>query len=248
MCAACFRGAEGFEIAAGVLHAKSLFEQLERAGRGGDLEASETAVREALAAGLRPSDVLVGVLHPVLGRIGQLWASGAITVGDEHRFTAFALQLIDHLRFDERPAGRPLVLLAVTAGGRHDVGVRMMQVLAWERGIACEIVPVGTSDDELTSIVAARRPELVGLSMNLVESLPVAIAFARSLARTLPAATELVLGGQALRRLDAADVAEGLDVVLTIDAFAERLDRLRERFEARASADPPGNDGPRVPE
>jgi len=106
--------------------------------RGGDLAPSEAAGDEALAAGLRPSDAIVGVLHPALGRIGQLRASSVVTVADEHRFTDFALRPIDRLRLPSPPAQRPLVLLAVLPENHHHVRVRMLQVLTWERGIPCD--------------------------------------------------------------------------------------------------------------
>lgn len=236
MCLRCHSTIETFEPSEELLLAKELFGRLERAGRAGDFGAAEAAVDEALAAGLVPSEVIVGVLHPVLGRVGQRWASGQITVADEHAFTGFVLRVIDRLRLPEPPSERPLVMLAVHPENRHDVGVRMLQILSWERAIPCDRIPVGTTERELLDLVVARRPNLFGLSVSLFESIPSALALARALEGVLPDDAELVLGGQAFRR-DGEAVAFGdVPVVPTIDGFVARLDRLAAATTSTAAA------------
>src|SRR6202012_2861287 len=62
---------------------------LYEAGKTGDLPAASRIVQHALAAGLRPVDILVGLITPLLYLIGIEWETKLITVADEHRFTSF---------------------------------------------------------------------------------------------------------------------------------------------------------------
>lgn len=155
------------------------------------------------------------------------------------RFTDFALRLIDRLKFPQPPARRPLVVLAIYPENRHDVGLRILQVLAWERGIPCERLPAGTSAEDLADTIASLRPDLVGLSVSLVESIPAALALGQDLSTLLKPAANLVLGGQAFRRDDSPESFPGHKVLLTIDAYVACLQDLDQECGKRASAAAP---------
>lgn len=213
----------------GVLQAKAMLESLEEAGRSGDFDACSAIIDSAFEAGLKPTEVLVGVLHPALARIGQLWESGEITIAEEHRFTDFALQLIDRLRFPQASERRPLVVLAIYPENCHEIGLRMLQILTWDHGIPCERLPSGTSAVEIAEVIATRRPDLFGLSVSLVESIPASLALADDLSRRLPPASTLVLGGQAFRRADTPDVPQGHRVLYTVDDYLACLQKLHHR-------------------
>ena len=210
-----------------VLRAKALFDNLDTAAHIGDFEATGEAIDEALAAGLKPSEIMIGVLHPILGRVGDLWETGEMTVADEHRVTHFASQVIEE-RLCNRPPRRrkPLVLLAPYEESCHEIGLGMLQHLTWERDIACRRLPVGTSGEEISIAVEELQPQLVGLSVSLVDTIPRATSFARELARKLPPDSELVLGGAAFRQAEAPALPADLSVLTTADQYIERIGRL----------------------
>lgn len=243
ICEACTQRIATYTPTLGLLQARVMFESLEEAGRSGDFDACSAAIDAALEAGLKPSEVMVGILHPALARIGQLWASGDIALADEHRFTDFALQLIDRLSFTDASESRPLVVLASYPDNCHEIGVRMLEILTREQGIPCARLPAGTSAEAIAETIATRRPDLVGLSVSLLESIPGALALADDLSRLLSPAAELVLGGQAFRRDDTPELPPERTVLPTVDAYLARLRGLNERYGARAdSTDPESTD------
>lgn len=221
----------------GVLRAKTMFDNLQSAGRSGDFQACSATMDAALEAGLRASEILVGVLHPALVRIGQLWESGEITVAEEHRFTDSALRLMDRLPFPQSPQPPPLVILANYPDNSHEIGLRMLQILTWERGIPCERLPAGTSAEAIAKIIASRRPDLVGLSVSLLASIPASLVLAQDLSRLLPPGAELVLGGQAFRRDDTPGLSTDHRVLPTVDAYLACLQDLQQRYGHRVNAD-----------
>jgi methanogenic corrinoid protein MtbC1 len=241
MCDSCSKTMASYSPGPVELRARDVFTALESAGRSGDFERCAKEIDEALASGMPPSEVIVGVLHPALGRIGELWESGEISVADEHRFTNFALQLLDRLHLAGPPQDRPLVLLATFDENCHQIGPRMLQHFAWEHGYACKLLPVGTSRPVLMAAIHRDRPVLVGLSVSLAETIPAALAFARKLLAMLPTGTALVLGGQAFRRRDTANVPEDLEVLCTLDDFVARLESLGQNPGLPPRGGLPGN-------
>ncbi len=243
ICEACAEHSGTYTPNPEILQAKAMFESLEEAGRTGDFAASSVAVDSAIEAGLKPSEVMVGVLHPALVRIGQLWESGEISVAEEHRFTDFALRLIDRLRFPQLLESRPLVVLVTYPENSHEVGLRMLQILTWEQGIPCERLPAGTSAEVIAEVITTQRPDLVGLSVSLVESIPASLALADDLSRLLRPAANLVLGGQAFRRDDTPDLSPGLHVLKTVDNYVAYLQALHQRYDTRSDAIGPESSG-----
>ncbi len=226
ICEECARNIETYDPDSSVLRAKALFDALQDAVHSGDFERCFTAIDEAMEAGLKPSEILIGALQPALGRIGQLWESGSVTVAEEHRFTRFATDVISRLRHRQPSSEQPLVLLAPFEDNAHDVGLSLLQHLAWERDIACLCLPVGTGVVDIRSCVERLRPNLVGLSVSLVETLPAAVNFARRLSGSIPQGSELVLGGQAFRHGESSEFPADLPVLVTVDQFIDRLKRL----------------------
>lgn len=232
VCAACSENLESQTSETDMLRARSIFAMLEKAGRGGSLEDCEQVIFEAIDFGLKPSDMIVGILHPALCLIGDLWERGEISVAAEHRFTAFALGLIDRLQFPEPQDERPLIILATHPQSFHDVGVRMLQVVSWEHGIPCERIVLGSSEATLLEAAIARQPVLYGLSVSLVQTIPAAVEFAALLAERLPERSRVVLGGQAFRRAEGYAVPNSITVLKSIDGFLAQLQVIKNEHAA----------------
>jgi len=220
ICPSCELAFESYEPSPSEMLAKQLVGELESAGRNGKFAEAAGTIQRALTAGILPSEVMIGVLHPALARIGELWEAGEITVADEHRFTAFCLGVIERLPPSRVASAGPTLLLAPLPETVHDLGLRMLQQLAWERGLSCEVLPVGTSGEAILAAAGRRGgPKLVGISVGLVESIPAALRFWRELDSQLPQETKLALGGQAFRRSSGPRVEAKVLVLRTIDEF-----------------------------
>lgn len=239
VCDACSEDLESRSPSSDLPRARSISVMLDKAGRGGSLVDCEQVIFEALDFGLKPSDLIVGILQPALYRVGDLWQRGEIRVAEEHRFTAFALGLIDRLQFPHASADRPLIILATHPQSFHDVGVRMLQVLSWEHGIPCERILTGTDEPALLEVASARRPVMFGLSVSLMETVPVAVELARALASRLPERSTVVLGGQAFRRTERSVVPIGIRVLRSVDEFLVQLQALKDATSTDASMGSP---------
>lgn len=183
---------------------KSLQGRLWNAGRAGDLAQAEGLIEAAAEMGVRPIDLLVGLVSPALARVGRLWESGEMTVAEEHTFTAFCERLLEVLaarmpriaRLDAAASANPrrLILLAPCPGNNHTLGARIMDV--WVRSLGHEsqcVLP--RSETELVEAVARAKPAVLGLSISLLEHHPRAMAFAARLERALGAASPRVVNG-----------------------------------------------------
>jgi methanogenic corrinoid protein MtbC1 len=211
------------------LIARELLAQLDRVGRSGDLTQCERFVRAALAAGIRPSDVLIGILQPALCEIGKRWQRGEISVSDEHRFTTFATHALHCLPLPDVHSGkeRP-ILLAMVEGNQHDIGIQMLQRVALERGHACLAVHPGLPDDEIVRLASELRPPLLGVSISMSEMIPAGVRLYERLRAQRDGAERVVLGGNAFRQPDAKTPA-GIAVLRTIDDFFAALDEIHSK-------------------
>jgi methanogenic corrinoid protein MtbC1 len=114
--------------------------RLHDAGKTGDMEAAADIVKLALDSGLRPVDILVGLVTPLLYLIGSEWESGLITVADEHRFTRFCERVFVLVRLEVRarlpaPEISPtLVFLLNARGNHHTLGIRILALWLQTKG------------------------------------------------------------------------------------------------------------------
>lgn len=199
ICAACEPGlAAGHQPAPESLHASHLLSKLMATLARQEEGQLERFLEMAGDFGLRPSDILVGVIQPALQEVGRLWENDKITVADEHRFTQLCARLYSRL-----PAPRPLtgpvsILLALAPDNRHDIGVRILEWLATERGVRCRVLPTGTAAAAIVSAVAEERPSMLGISMALPSSAETVRDILERCAQAVPG-LRLLVGGRAVR-------------------------------------------------
>jgi excisionase family DNA binding protein len=91
----------------------------------GDEPGAWGVLEAAVVGGLEPVGVHLELLAPAMADVGDGWASGAVTVDEEHRATAVALRLVGRLgpRFARPGRKRGTVLLAAAPGDHHSLPV-----------------------------------------------------------------------------------------------------------------------------
>jgi methanogenic corrinoid protein MtbC1 len=244
ICPGCEVAFETYEPSPSEILAKRLVGELESAGRNGEFGPAAAAIQRALAAGILPSEVMIGILHPALARIGQLWETGEVTVAEEHRFTAFCLEVIERLPPSRVESASPTLLLAPSPETAHDLGLRMLQRVAWERGVSCELLPVGTSSEEILAAAGRRGgPELLGISVGLVESIPAALGFWRELDHHLPREQKVAFGGQAFRSSSGPKVKAKVPVLRALDEFLAWIEPFSPESAPNRTGRPRGGGG-----
>jgi excisionase family DNA binding protein len=120
----------------------------------GDEVGAWSIVEAALASGAAPGDIHLELLAPALAAIGDRWAVGAVSVGDEHRASVVARRLLSRLgpRFNRPGRKRGVVVVGAVAGERHEIPVEI--VADQLRGARFEVVDLG-ADTPPESFVAA---------------------------------------------------------------------------------------------
>lgn len=129
--------------------------------------------RQALGEGMGVAGLYQRVITPAMWRIGELWEQGEISVADEHLATALTHQVMagvygPSLGHKVKP-GR--ILLAAVEGERHALGLRMAADVLELAGYETIYLGADVPTVDLLQSVAARSPDLVGLSATMPRSI-----------------------------------------------------------------------------
>jgi diguanylate cyclase (GGDEF)-like protein len=197
--------------------------------------------RQALGEGMGVAGLYQRVIAPAMWRIGELWEQGEISVADEHLATALTHQVMagvygPSLGHKVKP-GR--ILLAAVEGEQHALGLRMAADVVELAGYETIYLGADVPTDDLLQAVAARSPDLVGLSATMPGSIR---ALDRAVAEIQRIDPNLIVlfGGQGVRSRELNDGA-----VLVRD-----LEQLLGMVEAAldvAAPDPKDSSAPREP-
>lgn len=128
--------------------------------------------RQALGEGLGVAGLYQRVIAPAMWRIGELWEEGESSVADEHLATALTHQVMasvygPSLSHKVKP-GR--ILMAAVEGERHCLGLRMAADVVELAGYETIYLGADVPTADLLQAVAARPPDLVGLSATMPKS------------------------------------------------------------------------------
>jgi methanogenic corrinoid protein MtbC1 len=142
------------------------------------LDADPAAAREASNCVAAPGDLpdfYLSVIQPAMYRVGSLWESGAISVAQEHLASAITNRVVLGLAATLRTIGRPwrgLAVVSAAPGELHELGAWMVSDLLELDGWAVRYLGANTPPEDLISLVATLRPDLLGLSATMVFNLP----------------------------------------------------------------------------
>jgi excisionase family DNA binding protein len=182
----------------------------------GDERRSWSMLEGALAAGATREGLVIGLLTSALRDIGDGWASGELTVADEHEGSAVAGRLNARLgarRSRPRQTAGPVVL-AAPSGEQHGLPVAMAaNVLRW-RGY--HVRELGADTPPFAAADAARSPGVsaLGLVCSGTRGMGVLAKTMRAVRAAAPG-VPIVLGGRAI-----ADARHAQD--LGADAYSGR--------------------------
>jgi methanogenic corrinoid protein MtbC1 len=125
----------------------------------GDERGSWTIVQSALSAGLDPDDVYLQVLAPALETIGEQWAEGVVSVGQEHQASVVVLRLIGRLGplFTRRGRTRGTVVLGAPPGDNHSLPSALFADLL--RGLGMGVIDLGADTPTASFVDAAGQAE-----------------------------------------------------------------------------------------
>jgi MerR family transcriptional regulator, light-induced transcriptional regulator len=170
--------------------------------RAGDGPGAYRIVSRALAEGTDVPSLYQRIVAPALHEIGTLWATGALTIADEHRATELTNRVLAALRpapgavvgMGDRPRRR--ALLATVEGERHALGLRMAADILEDTGFETIYLGADVPTPTLLQAVAVTTPDLVVLAATMPTLAPRLEEVAAAVQEAHPG-VEVVIGGQA---------------------------------------------------
>ncbi len=158
------------------------------------------------ALGIRPLDMMVGVLQPALYELGRLWSLGALDPATEARFSRFCEDALQDMQLDQARrlgplAGAPILLVAAE-GNHHTIGVRMVAFALREARRDARVVLPTPDVPKLGQLCALLRPSVLGISVALPDQVG-HVARAAEAIEALGLPTRVVAGGFGLRAVEA---------------------------------------------
>ncbi len=146
---------------------------LRREAREGITSDPKDWAHKAFELGIKPDSLLVGLIQPALYEIGELWRKGEVSVATEHRFSAFAEELI-YVIYQNYPgisanrrAGQADVLLTNADGNHHTLGVKFMEIGLLAAGLNVLTLLPGLPTAEIIKQAALLKPKSLGLSVSM---------------------------------------------------------------------------------
>jgi methanogenic corrinoid protein MtbC1 len=136
---------------------------------GGDRRAAGRLVLEAADRGTDLRDLYLGVFQPVQYEIGRLWQTNAISIAQEHYFSAATQLVMSQLYprvFAGRKKGRTLVAASI-AGELHEIGVRMVADFFELEGWDTYYLGANMPAEDVVREAGERRADVVGVSATM---------------------------------------------------------------------------------
>lgn len=173
---------------------EELIEALYDAVAASDSPRVELLVEQTLAV----NDVktaLADVIAPVLRRVGDGWASGELTVAQEHMLSGVVRAHLGRLLADTRGSIRGIAVLACAPGERHELGLLMFAIMLRADGWQVDYLGADTPVADAATLADAVGARLLCISATMDESFE---AFAQAASAAPPnGKVRFVLGGNA---------------------------------------------------
>ncbi|MCW2739187.1 MerR family transcriptional regulator [Nocardioides sp.] len=153
-------------------------------------------LEQVLSEAFAERDVAVTVdewLMPAMVRLGKAWQRGTVTVAGEHFVSAAVHRRLAHL-FQTWPTaapGGPRVVVGLTRGARHELGVLAFALVLRSRGISVTYLGADLPLEAWLGTVQVVEPAAVVLSVPMIEDLP----SVREAVEALMPLTIVLLGG-----------------------------------------------------
>lgn len=200
-----------------------------RALLAGEPDAAERAVQTAMRNGLTAAEIDIELIAPALFVIGEQWATGEITVADEHLASEIALRVLALQRTARRSQRlRPhrRVLLLAPEGERHVIGLNMVCDLLLAAGYDTRLLGADVPLSDIARAVSRHAADVVAFTATMPESaerLDAAIDYLRGARLDTP----ILLGGAGVSFEVAA--SWGATVCADVTTVVDSVDALMQR-------------------
>ncbi len=191
-----------------------------------DLKGAWAVCEAALASGHDIGEVYLDVIAPAMESIGEAWASGELSVAEEHRASAVAVRTLGRLahRFTRPGRAKGTIVIGAPTGDTHSLPVTMAADLM--RGHGYDVLDLG-ADTPVDSFVEMARSADVLRAVLVTVTSPHRASVVRDVVdavkQALPGSEVYVGGGAAIDAAYAIDVG-GDGRFASIEALVEHLE------------------------
>jgi methanogenic corrinoid protein MtbC1 len=197
-----------------------------RAQLAGDRrEALRIVIDDGLGQGASIVELQAQVIRAAQNEIGQLWQRNLVSIAQEHMATAIS-QLVLATLFERARILDPVdkkILIACVEGEHHELPARLVADFLELEGFAVRYLGANVPHADLVELVAAERPDAVGLSVTMSFNMP---ALHEAVARLREStAVPIFVGGYAVQ--SSPGIAAELGVVASDDTPAGLLATAR---------------------
>ena len=148
------------------------------------------------------------VLAPALVEVGERWASGDVSVAQEHLASSTVRAALQKLLSDQRADVRGTAVLACAPGERHEIGLLMLAVLL--RSDGWQVAYLGADTPFGDAVALAERLKATALCFSAA-SRETAEALDRELAKAPPRKPlKVMVGGRGTKTADVRDAVAQL--------------------------------------
>lgn len=211
---------------------KSFADQLFEAGRAGDVGKAAHLVDQGLALEVRPVDILLGFVSPLLSHVGAQWEKGTISVADEHRFTAVCEEMVRIVgsRLQPTQSLSPQVLLCNIDGNYHTLGIRLVSLWLFSPGVGNLVVYPGLPPQDILRLTESLNFRCVAVSISTKLQIPALVDLERALSGLGKARPALIVGGSLVKT--AQGQLPSFDEATFTNSFDELLAKVPPRVTA----------------
>jgi methanogenic corrinoid protein MtbC1 len=207
----------------------------------GELPQPEFIIAKGKQLNIRPSDLLIGVIQPLLYELGDRYESGEDVIVEEHEFSAFTSKAIDCIQKEyglTHAANSSVeVLICAASAEFHEFGVRFLEVLLAQNSIRTKSVFPGIPMASLYQLCLKLRPNIVCISLTQPENLP-SLVESLALFNKWPDAhpPKVFLGGQGVQHEVKLPIAFGEVINSPHQDFVELITKELNRSRSRSRA------------
>jgi len=160
-------------------------------------------VEQAMASGMDPSGVLLDLVTPAMMAIGDAWATGQLTVAQEHQASATAMRLVGRLgpRFVHRGRTRGRIIVGAVPLDDHALPPAILRdLLRGQRfavtDLGANVPPESWADTAREALAGAPRLLAVGMCATTLDNDAAVVAAIEALRSVTD--VPVVLGGHAI--------------------------------------------------
>lgn len=189
--------------------------------------ASAEAVLNSAALFLRPTELIVTVLAPLMHAIGDGWQSGRFAIAQEHFTTHLVRNVVGSMLRVRRTSTDAPSLFLTPPDESHELGILFAAALCASKGLPA--IVLGANVPLKQAVAAARGTGASQIIVGLTCANDVAstIAYVTELRKSIASSTALCLGGPAAIQLDPATLPDAVTIANTLTEYEASLMQAR---------------------